>query len=168
MNTYPIIPNWIRALKNVPCVYGAKLKGTQMWYIGSCKCFYKRYAQHKRRALNPDTYGKTHVKNKFYVAIREHGWDAFEWDPRPQPAFMLKQIENDSIIAADSIANGFNSLDAYGRGGTGSAGRTGSRYRGICPKCKTNKRHIRKSGIMATYCTPCESARRNEYRRIAV
>ena len=166
------IPEWIRALKNIPCVYGAKLKGTNQWYIGSSMDFYNRYVKHKTRAFSTNETAYN-ANNKFYVAIREHGWDAFIWDARPQPAFMLKEIENDSIIAADSIANGFNSMDAYGKWPDYMKAKMSESQKGprvakaikpkrvlakdrICPRCNVNKCGETKAGTIAKkHCKDC-------------
>lgn len=98
-------------------IYRARNTVTNLSYIGfTSNSLKRRKITHKHKALT-----KQH-KSKFYNAIREYGWDSFEWtelyqakeDCLPNNSYTLSVMENYFIQEHDSINNGYNSVDGGG------------------------------------------------------
>ena len=162
-------PQWIIDKKNVSCVYTARLKGTNRYYVGSSADFYNKYINHSSRAFNPNM-AKYNAKNKFYVAVREYGWDAFQWNIYPTPKDKLKEVENEIIRRLFAVSIGFNSMDAY-RKWTDNMKKRLKGKRGnytprehtakdtICPRCNVNKVGEYKCGRARKNCSQCNRQR---------
>ena len=96
-------------------IYKATNKINGKSYIGFTNHFHRRLVRHKSDSKN-----KT---NKFYAAIRKHGWYNFEWEVIYQSKdshYCLNVMENYFIIEYDSYKNGYNET----LGGNGMLGRT--------------------------------------------